>query len=276
MVAIKRSINFGGNIMVRFFLAAFAAAVICLTSGYSALAFQAEGCAGEMGCMQNCTDCHKLSNEEADKLLKTEQFQAKVVEVRMSPVPGLWEIVVESGDRTFIVYMDFAKKHLVEAKFLPVEKIGQPPALRKVEFEKIPLEDAVVMGDVKAKNKVIIFDDPDCPVCKDFHEVVKKIVEKRDDIVFYLKLYPLAIHPEAYDKSRAIICNDSSLKLLEDAFAGKELPMPDCEANEVDATILLAREYGINSTPTIILPDGRILPGAVNEQTFLFLLDNPQ
>ncbi len=262
--------------MARFFLAAFLAAVISLAAAEPATAFQAEGCTSETGCMQNCIECHRLSVEEADKLLKTDKFQAKVKEVRMSPVMGLWEVVIESGQRAFIVYVDFAKKHMVEAKFMPLERIGQPPPLRKVDFEKIPLEDAVVMGDTEAENKVVIFDDPDCPACRDFHQVAKKILEERKDIVFYMKLFPLPIHPEAYDKSKTIICNDRSLELLEDAFAGKELPEPDCEAKEVDATITLAKEFDIKSTPTIILPDGRVLPGAVNEQTFLFLLDNPQ
>jgi thiol:disulfide interchange protein DsbC len=261
--------------MPRFLLAAFIAAVIGFSAS-AAVAFQAEGCAGDKGCAQNCIECHKLTSEEADKLLKTERLQARVLDVRMSPVMGLWEVELERGGSSFIVFVDFAKKHVVEGKFLPVEQIGKPPPLAKVDLTKIPLEDAVVMGDAKAENKVIVFDDPDCPYCGKFHNEAKKIIEKREDIAFYLKLFPLPIHPEAYDKSRAIICNDKSLKLLEDAFAGKKLPEPDCEAKEVDATIALGKELGIRGTPTIILPDGRLLPGYVDADTFLEILDNPQ
>jgi thiol:disulfide interchange protein DsbC len=262
--------------MPRFLLAAFFAAVISFTAADSAPAFEAGGCVGEKGCMGDCTDCHKLTVEEADKLLKTERFQARVKEVRMSPVKGLWEVEIERGGKSFVVYVDFEKKHLVEGSFVPVEQIGKPPPLAKVDLKKIPLEDAVVMGDAKVEKKIIVFDDPDCPFCSKFHAVAKEVLEKRDDVVFYLKLYPLPIHPDAYDKSRAIICNDRSLKLLEDAFAGKELPEPDCEAKEVDATIALARELGIRGTPAIIFPDGRLLPGYVNLETFLDILDNPQ
>jgi thiol:disulfide interchange protein DsbC len=185
-------------------MAAFIAAVISFTAAGSVLAFQAEGCAGEKGCMQNCTDCHKLTSEEAEKLLKTERFQARVKEVRMSPVMGLWEVELERGTQSFVVYVDFAKKHLVEGSFLPVERIGKPPPLKKVDLEKIPIEDAVVMGNAKAEKKVIVFDDPDCPFCKRFHDEAKKIIEKRDDIVFYLKLFPLAIHPEAPGSVRQV------------------------------------------------------------------------
>jgi thiol:disulfide interchange protein DsbC len=102
--------------------------------------------------------------------------------------------------------------------------------------------------------------------------VAKKIAADREDVVFYIKLFPLPIHPKAHDKARTIICKGKSLELLEDAFAGKELPEPDCEAKEVDANIALAKELGFGGTPTIIFPDGRVHAGYVEEGRFLQLL----
>ncbi len=89
---------------------------------------------------------------------------------------------------------------------------------------------------------------------------MKKIIKERDDIMFYIKMYPLRSHPAAYRKSKAIVCA-KSLRLLEDAFAGKTLPEPTCETTEVDDNIALAEELGITGTPAIILPDGAIVSG---------------
>jgi thiol:disulfide interchange protein DsbC len=101
---------------------------------------------------------------------------------------------------------------------------------------------------------------------------MKKILEERKDIVFYIKLYPLKqLHPEAHEKSKAIIC-EKSLTLLEDAFEKKVIPKASCETTAVDETILLAEKLGISSTPTSVLSDGRLVPGAVDAKTLLDLI----
>jgi thiol:disulfide interchange protein DsbC len=89
---------------------------------------------------------------------------------------------------------------------------------------------------------------------------MKKVIEKRKDIAFYIKLFPLPMHKEAYAKSKAIVC-EKSLSLLEDAFERKTLPAPKCETSAIDDNISLAQKLGISGTPAIILPDGRLLPG---------------
>ncbi len=102
---------------------------------------------------------------------------------------------------------------------------------------------------------------------------MKKIVKKRDDIVFYLKMYPLtSIHPKAYDKSKAIICK-KSIKLLEDAYDKKEIPPPTCETDAVDKNIALAKKLGIRGTPAIILPDGRLLTGNKKAEELIKLIE---
>ncbi|MEE9613467.1 MAG: DsbC family protein [Thermodesulfobacteriota bacterium] len=233
-------------------------------------AFVGEGCSGD------CKACHSLSNEEASTLLQTRRFQAEVKAIRISPVGGLWEVELMRGNQRIIVYVDFAKKHMVEGRFTRLADIGQPKTLRKLDTSLIPLDDALVMGDENAEKRLIVFDDPDCPYCKKLHAELKKIVERRKDIVVFIKLYPLSIHPEAYEKAKAILCGGKSLDLLEDAFAGKELPEADCEAAAIDDNIQLVKKLGIGGTPTVIFPDGRFLSGYVDADKLLELMESPQ
>ncbi len=97
---------------------------------------------------------------------------------------------------------------------------------------------------------------------------MKKAVEEQDDVAFYIKMLPLVqLHPEAYNKSKAIVCekdNDKALKMLEDAFDKKPLPEPACETDAVDETLRLGRSFGIRGTPTIVFPDGTKMSGAVD------------
>ena len=87
------------------------------------------------------------------------------------------------------------------------------------------------------------------------------MVKADPGVVFFIKLMPLVqLHPEAYDISRTILC-EKNIKLLEDSFAGKQVPKPNCESDAVDRTLKLAESLGIASTPTLIFPDGRVISG---------------
>jgi thiol:disulfide interchange protein DsbC len=101
---------------------------------------------------------------------------------------------------------------------------------------------------------------------------MKKIIEKRKDIAFYIKLFPLKIHPDAYEKAKAIVC-EKSLALLEDAFENKPLPKATCETSVLDENSKLAEKLGISGTPAIILPNGTIIPGYKDADSLISLID---
>jgi thiol:disulfide interchange protein DsbC len=102
---------------------------------------------------------------------------------------------------------------------------------------------------------------------------MKKIIEMRKDIAFYIKMFPPKGHPEAYEKSKSIVC-EKSLTLLRDAFKMKALPKPNCETLAVDENMNLAQDLGITSFPVIILPDGSLLPGYKDTITLINLIGN--
>lgn len=96
---------------------------------------------------------------------------------------------------------------------------------------------------------------------------MKQAIQKRKDIVFYIKMYPLVqIHPQAYQKSKAVMCakdNAKALKMLEDAFDKKPLPAPSCETDVIDRNLKLGESLGISGTPHIIFMSGSSIGGAV-------------
>ncbi len=73
---------------------------------------------------------------------------------------------MEQTGRKGLVYIDFSKKHffsgplvfIAERKNLTQERLLE---LIKVDVSQIPLDDALVMGDPKARIRVIVFSDPD-------------------------------------------------------------------------------------------------------------------
>ncbi len=86
-------------------------------------------------------------------------------------------------------------------------------------------------------------------------------------------MFPLKMHPQAYEKSKAILC-EKSIGMLEDAYNNKPLPKPSCDTKAVDESIALGEKLGISSTPTSILPDGRVVPGAIDAKTLIGMIGN--
>jgi thiol:disulfide interchange protein DsbC len=118
----------------------------------------------------------------------------------------------------------------------------------------------VVFGPKNAKKKVVVFTDPDCPYCRKLHEEMKQVLAKRKDVAFYIFLFPLEMHKDAYKKVQAILC-EKSLTLLDDAFAGKPLPEPKCSNEPVEKNKALAKSLKFSGTPTLVREDGMVLSG---------------
>jgi thiol:disulfide interchange protein DsbC len=218
-----------------------------------------------------------LGKDEAAVLLKDLAPDLKILEIRPSPVKELWEIAVQSGERKGLLYLDSSKKYFIQGAIIDLktkanltqERVSE---LTKVDTATIPLDDALVMGDKGAKYKVIIFTDPDCPYCEKLHQEIKKVVAKRQDIAFFIKMYPLPMHKGAYEKAKAIVC-EKSMALLDDAFAKKTLPEAKCDSTAVDDNLKLAEKLGIRGTPAIIMPNGIIIPGFKDADSLIELIE---
>lgn len=223
-----------------------------------------------------------LSTQEVQEILKKMKIpDAKILDIRMSPVQGLWEVAIEYRGRYDVFYIDSSHKYLIGGHIIEVytvadrtrERLDELYSKRRIDLSRIPLEDALLLGDGKTAKKVIVFTDPDCPYCGKLHKELKKVIEKRKDIAFYIKLLPLRIHPDAYWKSRSIICS-KSLKLLEDNFEKKPIPKKDCEAKEIDENIKLAEGLGITGTPSSIMPDGSVYAGFLEADRLIERIDS--
>lgn len=220
-------------------------------------------------------DCPPLTKTEASAILqKLKDAQAAppstaVLDVKASPVKGLWLVELQLDGTQGAFFVDCSKKYLA-MQLVPIEAIK--PRLLKVDFSKLPMKEAVIVGSADATKKVVVFTDPDCPACRQFHDVMKQVIDKRKNIAFYLFLYPLPMHKEAYKKSQAVLC-EKSLSLLDDAFAGKTLPEPKCSTEQVERNLALGAAVKIEGTPTIIREDGALYNGARQADAIILWID---
>ena len=181
-------------------------------------------------------DCISLGGEGIKEILKKLNVpDAKVISIAESPIKGFCEVVIEIMGQTKIFYLDVDKNyliigHLVEVSTMTnktMEAIHRIQDKKRIDIAKIPLTDALVLGEKGAAKKVVVFTDPDCPFCGQLHQTMKQIVAKRKDIAFYIKFLPLEFHKDAYWKAKSIVCN-KSVKMLDDNFEKREIPKTEC------------------------------------------------
>ncbi|HEY4745509.1 MAG TPA: DsbC family protein [Desulfuromonadaceae bacterium] len=259
--------------MLKEILVALAVTVIISSPSF---AMAKEGCGGD------CMICHKLTEKEAAELLKNTGITVK--SVKPSPANGLFEILLEKEGKQGLLFMDYGKKHLIQGMmvalpdFKPVaahmQDLPQPPPVTSIDPKTIPTENAIVMGNPKGSKTLYVFTDPDCPYCRKMHAELRQLEKIAPDVAIHIMLFPLPMHPAAYDKARAILAAKSR-KLLDEGFEGKELPKPEGNAGKagVDKVIAFANSHGISGTPTLIMPDGKVVVGGMDAESLKRMLD---
>lgn len=256
--------------MKRFLSACALAAFLALFLSAPAAAFRKE--AGSSG---DCSVCHKLTKEEAGKILG--KVVDNVVAVAPGPIPSVWEVDVARNGRIYPIYLDYSMKYLFNGQIIrlaDMENItGQRASdLNRVDVASIPVKDAIRVGSPAAKKTVIVLSDPTCPYCVKLHGELKIAAAKNADVAFLVMPYPRNANDKAtYRKCQAVVCAKSE-KMLDDAFTGKVVPAPSCETKAVDETIRLAGRLQVQGTPSMILPDGRLISGYMQADALLALL----
>ncbi len=228
------------------------------------------------GCAGDCSACHKITKEEAVNLIKKLDPDVTVEKVNTAPVGGLYEIVFKKESGQGIVYLDFAKKHIILGNIINIESRKDVTQERiqkeqRVDVKKIDTKNAVVMGNPQGKKKIYVFDDPECPFCKKLHHTLKEMVEEDKELAVYILLFGLDIHPNAKWKSDSILCMAKknmaeAVKMLDDSFNDREVKKIECGESLSEFNKNLARKLGIGATPTMVFKNGKVLMGARSKE----------
>jgi thiol:disulfide interchange protein DsbC len=222
------------------------------------------------GYVGDCASCHNLTIKEAEALLN--KTGGTVTSVKHAPIKGMFELFIEKDGKRGVIYIDYAKKNFMQGfivNFDTLKKVSshdvelaQSQQPTSIDIKSMPVKYAIIIGNPQGTKKLYIFTDPDCPYCRQQHEELKKLIKQMPELAVYVMPYPLPVHPDAYDKSRAILTFKDQAT-LDKAFSGQPLPAigtMDGVASLHDI-INYARRNGLAATPSIVLPDGRVLSG---------------
>lgn len=124
------------------------------------------------------------------------------------------------------------------------------------------------------KGEIVVFTDPTCPHCRDFHQNMDKITGKGYDVryLFFPRYLALGLDDDRAQTNLRIIksiwCADNRIEETHKIYHTNNMTGFTCENKpDVDKTFPATEHYvlglvaGLKSTPTIILPDGRKVEG---------------
>lgn|SRR5690554_566111 len=190
----------------------------------------------------------------------------EVVKVTAAPLKDFYQVELSSGD---LLYVNKQKDYIFAGNLLEITKDGlvdltenARSAIRTQVIQAVAAEDQVVFA-AKGQTKAIVqvFTDSTCPYCSRLHEQVPELNQQGVE-VRYLAFPRQGLQGKGYNDLVNIWCADNQQEAMTAAKAGKKLPAKACN-NPIAEQYELGRRLGVQGTPAIFLPDGRLIPGFV-------------
>jgi thiol:disulfide interchange protein DsbC len=186
-------------------------------------------------------------------------------------IPGLCEVVIKIGAQPLVFYTDREMKYVLAGNLISLADKKNITRERQQEFMKVSQDllkelekhKDFAFGKVGSQKYIYLWTDPDCLFCKRSEPIVEKWANEKGVEVRVI-LFPLPIHPEAFDKSVALICDKKGWEEYKSGYSSKN----QCEDGEkkIENNLQLAERYGISGTPTFIGMNGKIHTGLPTEQ----------
>ena len=145
-------------------------------------------------------------------------------------------------------------------------------AERAKRLAAVPEDQRIVFrGSEKPRAVIQVFTDVTCPYSRKFHKEVPRLNEMGIEVE-YLAFPRSGLQSGGARQFAQVWCAANPAEALSAAKRGDTLSnAPDCD-NPVSEQYYLGLELGVQGTPTIVLPDGRMVPGYVSAERLANML----
>jgi thiol:disulfide interchange protein DsbC len=179
---------------------------------------------------------------------------------------GMYEVVANGQ----VFYVSRNYRYLFVGKVIDISTMRDITSARAdstwtINYALLDSHDAIRISS--GSRSLAIFLDPECPACeKELPELLRL-----KGVSVYVYLFPLReVHPSAGHVAETIWCAKDRVKALLDISA--RVNHPKCET-PIERNISFALAHRIDSTPTIILDNGKVLSGFIEASVINRLLE---
>jgi thiol:disulfide interchange protein DsbC len=205
---------------------------------------------------------------QANPDLVRKEFEKKYPDIKpdkitKAEIGELWEIF-SNGE---IIYTDDKVSFLLIGTLVNAsnkENVTERrlTKLTAINFNDLPLQNAIKLVRGNGARKLAIFEDPNCGYCKRFERDLNSI----DNITAYIFPYPI-LSPDSTEKAKAIWCAPNRLQAWQDLMlrdkgvTGKS----NCD-NPIEAIVAFGQKQRIQGTPVTIFENGERASGAIPKE----------
>lgn len=192
--------------------------------------------------------------------------------VRVASAAGLYEVAYGVE----VVYVSADGRYVLRGDLIDVESMRNltedtRTAARLQALDALAEPGMIVFGPAEARHTITVFTDVDCPYCVKLHQEVPEL--NRQGVKVRYLAYPRAgLDSPGFRKTVSVWCADDRQQALTDAKAGKPVPEKTCD-NPVKQHYEAGQALGVTGTPTLVLDNGRVLPGYVPAARLVQALD---
>lgn len=150
--------------------------------------------------------------------------------------------------------------------------------ITKSELDKFSTKNMIVFkparnswGIRKSIGFITVFTDLDCPYGSRLHKEVEKAVDSGLEVRYMM--FPRAgVGSESYKKAVSVWCAKDHKKAFSMASNGEAVASLTCKNDPIENQFNLGRKIGIHATPSIVLKNGRIIPGYMTSDALISLV----
>ncbi|WHR56436.1 DsbC family protein [Acinetobacter haemolyticus] len=205
----------------------------------------------------SCVSMMSLANVETLKSNLNKNYpDIQVTNIQATEMTGLYSANLDNQ----IIYLDENAEHMFIGSMVRLKdqkNLTKDLVLKQnsIDWQKLPLQDAIKTVKGNGKRQLAIFSDPNCPYCKQLEAELDKL----NDVTIYTFIY--ALKPQSIAVSKQVWCDANPSYAWKNLLQKNVQPKAKNCANPIDRNLALGRKLGVNGTPTLIFSNGLKMVG---------------
>ena len=226
-------------------------------------------CATALGETAAEAEAPGLDTATLNQRLEEKGIDLTAEDVQPAGIPGMYEVELSDDQYLYVTedvrYMLLGNLYELTGENVVAVTEGRRRTKRLRLVAEEAAEEALAFppeDDIKAS--VLVFTDTDCGYCRRMHTAMDEYHALGIEVRYLA--YPRAgVGSPTYESMVSAWCADDPNDALTALKRGEDIPPKSC-VNPVAEQYELGRKVGITGTPSILLPDGDLLPGLVDAE----------
>lgn len=186
----------------------------------------------------------------------------RIADIRPTPIAGLYEVAVVSGE---VFYTDEHGDYILHGDLIQTKTMRnlteeRQDKLSQIDFNALPLQDAVVWKVGNGKRRMAVFADPNCGYCKRLEHELQQV----KDVTVYTFMIPI-LGGDSPQKAQNIWCSGNATQAWRDWMLNGTPPprfMGMTCNTPMNRNLVLANKLRVEATPALFFENGSRIRGA--------------